>query len=457
MEVDLHRSRHSSVPSAPFAFAESDSVVVGFTYDPLHDSFDFAGRECRVRNHPLARALLGAAICNLGIACTPSDDASLTNAREAFVIDPDVTIGLVEGDPAYLFGDVVSVAVDEAGLIYVGDRIGATVRVYDGAGRHLKQIAREGQGPGEIYGRPADITRGPHGRIYVRDGSRITVFAPTASEGVADSVMATWATPGYGNLSSTRSRVGDSGEYYYPGYLFREEQHPRFFYLPFRDGTPTGDTLEVPAYPGLTGQRRAYYRMGPSDGRMLDGVSHVPFAPLPVWDVTHAGTILSSSGSEYTLIETDMRGDTVRVITGPTTELVDIPPAERADSARALDVRLDTLPVPLDKVIGLGEGVRERRLPTTLPPVIGIHVAADRSIWVERWPSEGDTESRSYDVLGDDGQLRGRVVLRAPLSRDPPPFFGTNFVVGVVNDPDTNVERVVRFTVAAERAIPIDR
>ncbi|MGH7574283.1 MAG: hypothetical protein ACREM1_04025 [Longimicrobiales bacterium] len=237
--------------------------------------------------------------------------------------------------------------------------------------------------------------------------------------------------------------------------MFRRDEHPRFFYVPFRDGTRMADTLEVPPYPMLTARRQASYRVSAGTGRLLDGLSYVPFAPVPVWDVTHAGTILSSSGAEYALIETGTNGDTLRVIRGPTADPAEIPGAEREDSARALALRLDSLPVPIDQVVGLGPGVRERRLPVTLPPIIGIHVATDSAIWVERWPPEGQSESRFYDVFDHDGELRRRVVLRAPLTREPPPFFGANYVTGVIREADTDVDRVVRFTLSAE-PIPDD-
>ena len=394
----------------------------------------------------LVAALRCVAVCALGASCAQGPDAAQTEQGDTVPIDADFTVGLVEGDSAYLFGAVVSVAADQAGRIYVGDRIGATIRVYDGEGQFVQQIARAGQGPGEINGWPADITVDPEGRVYVRDATRITILAPRAEGGVADSVAAIWPLPGYGNLSSTRSRVGTSGDYYYPAYLFLDDRLPRFFYLPFRAGTVSNDTLEVPAYAGLGAHRSASYRTGPRGGRMLEGLSHVPFAPLPVWDVTSSGTILSADGSAYTLIETGVGGDTLRVFHGPTSALVEVPANERADSIRALDTRLDTLPVPITEVVNLGADVAERRLPATLPPIIGIHIATDGMIWVERWPAEGEAASRFYDVLNADGVLQERVVLRAPLVRDPPPFFGARYVAGVVRDADTGVERVVRFT-----------
>lgn len=399
-----------------------------------------------LRVHVNHRGLFAMAIALATTACAAGPDAAGTDAAEVVTIDPDFTIGLVDGDSAYLFGAIVSVAADDDGRLYVGDRIGATIRAYDGDGRYLKQIARAGEGPGEIYGWPADVTMGPEGRLFVRDGTRITVFTPAMAGDVADSVATIWRLPGYGNLSSTRSRVSMTGEYYYPGYLFMDGQLPRFFYLPFDNTGLTGDTVELPAYPSLTGRRGASYRVSERSGRSLDGLSHVPFAPLPVWDITHSGTILSTDGSRYEIVETNGAGDTLRVITGEWKPQV-IPSAEKADSARALGARLDTLPVPIDRVINLGDGVRDRRLPETLPAIIGIHIATDGRIWVERWPSEGQSDSRFYDVLNTDGVLIERIVLRAPLTRDPPPFFGARHVVGVLRDADTGVERVIRFTV----------
>jgi hypothetical protein len=400
-----------------------------------------------VRGPALALTLL--------IAACDATNQPQEGPDDRVTIEPDLTIGLIEGDSAYLFGDIRSVAVDTAGRVYVGDRIGANIRVYDFDGRFVKRIAREGRGPGEIYGWPADITFGADGRLYVRDGAGITVFAPSQPGGIADSVAATWRLPDLGNLASTRSRVSDSRAYMYPGYLFRQDELPRYFYLPFRDGVPTGDTIEVPSYRLLASRRRAMYRLGATDGRLMDGLSHVPFAATPVWDVTRSGTIISSDATRYELIETNADGDTLRVIQGPATPPRPVPAAEKLDSARALAARLDSVPVPLDQVIGLGEGVREQRLPERLPALIALHVAIDGAIWVEQWPLEGRGSSRFYDVISPDGRLRARVSLDAPLAQDPPPFFGARFVVGVVTDPDTGVERVVRFTLPA--VSPIER
>lgn len=404
----------------------------------------------------LVNGVVGALCLAIGTACGAGDSGVGSGKgapTDTLHVEPAFVIGLEDGDPDYLFGAITTVAADSEDRIYVGDRIGATVRAWDASGTFLGRLAREGEGPGEIYGWPADVTTDKDGRLWVRDGSRITVFERRTPAGLPDSVAFIWPLPGYGNLGSTRSMPLADGRYLYPNYLFRFDERPRYFYLPFVAGSTSGDTLEVPAYPGLAGLRSASYRTSASGGRMLSGLSHVPFAPLPAWAVTSAGTLLSTDGSAYRIVETGVAGDTIRVIDVSTQPLRRVPAAEMRDSARAMATRLDSLAVPLDDVIGLGEGVREGRLPETLPSIIGLFVSTDGSILVERWPAEERSGSRFYDVLDTAGRLQRTIVLNAAIERDPPPFFGTGIVVGVLRDPETGVERVVVFGIPSVPAV----
>ena len=53
------------------------------------------------------------------------------------VLEPVTVIGEIEGPADYVFGDVRAVAVDDQGHVYVGARIGATVRVYSARGEFI--------------------------------------------------------------------------------------------------------------------------------------------------------------------------------------------------------------------------------------------------------------------------------------------------------------------------------
>jgi hypothetical protein len=403
-----------------------------------------------------------AALALLPAACGPEGHPAKREGHAAppVALDPVAVIGRAEGDSDYLFGDIRSVAVDEAGNVYVGDRIGATVRAYSPRGQFLERIAREGRGPGEITGWPADLAFGPGGALYVRDDRGVTAFARSGRTGLADSLARSWRAPGYGDLTYDRSHVADDGTYYYPGGSTPPGKPPRFFYLAMRGGHPTGDTLEVPPLVGMRTRNVAYYRVGAHSGRMLKGLSHVPFAATPSWDVTDRGTVLSSDGTSDTLLETGPRGDTLRILALGGGKPRPIPPDERGDSLEALNARIDSLPVPLKDVMNLGADVADRRLPDVLPSVLSVRVATSGLIWVERWPAEGAGESRSYDVFDSAGARLASVRLRAPLASDPPPFFSRRAVVGVTRDPETGVGRVVTFSldsVPALRARPAMR
>jgi hypothetical protein len=360
-------------------------------------------------------------------------------------IPPAAWIGVVHGEPELMFASITSVATDAEGRVFVGDRVGATVRMFSPWGEFLAEVAREGQGPGEIAGWPADIQVDPRGHILVRDATRLAWLDPHAPG--PERVRATWSLPGYGNLASTRSRLAEGGTFLYPSLLLRGGEDPRHFYLPFEAGTgsPAGDTLRVPPLSGL--RRPAFYMVNPGTGRLLDGLERVPFEPVPSWDVTAEGQVVSSDGTHAPLVVTGPGGDTIRRIAlpGPGASGARIPAGVRADSLAALRARLDSVPVPLDQVEGLGPGVVEGRLPETLPGVLAVHVSAEGRLWVERWPE--DPATRVFDVLALDGTPLRRLVLEAPLLRDPPPWFGNGQVVGVVRDPVTEVERVVRFDV----------
>lgn len=390
--------------------------------------------------------LLSLSVATIGCGSASDSPATDDVSADTAFLDPTVTVGLEDGDPNYLFGGVTSVAVDAQGRIYVGDRVGATVRVFDTDGTFLRQLAAEGMGPGEISYQPAFMTFDGEGRLYVRDGVGVTVFATRAGGSLPDSLVATWRTIGLGDPSSVRrDRVVRDGRYYKQGYLIRPGANPRFFYAPFAGGVTSSDTLELPAYPGLTATRPALLRLGTVDRMMLQGLSRVPFAAVPVWDVTRNGTVLSSDGTSLMLIETDRHGDTIRTIQLPDQPLRRVPPGARADSLRALEQRIARVPGRLSNVEGLGEGVAERRLPDFLPRVIGLRVVDDGTIWLEQWPPEDQPDFRHYMVLDESGALLRFVVLRAPLVADPPPHIAERFIVGVIRDPDTEVERVVRF------------
>src|SRR5262245_7554741 len=62
---------------------------------------------------------------------------------------PSLSIGDVEGAPAYLFSQIVGTSRLSSGGIVVADRGSNQIRFFDRAGRHLRTVGRTGGGPGE--------------------------------------------------------------------------------------------------------------------------------------------------------------------------------------------------------------------------------------------------------------------------------------------------------------------
>ena len=66
------------------------------------------------------------------------------------VFKEELSIGEVEGDENYMFGESVAFNTDEDGNFYVADYDTHRILKYDSEGKYLLTFGREGQGPGEF-------------------------------------------------------------------------------------------------------------------------------------------------------------------------------------------------------------------------------------------------------------------------------------------------------------------
>ncbi len=382
-----------------------------------------------------------------GEAGRPQGGAAASSDTVTAVVAATIGAGL-DGAEEYLLGRVTSVAADSRGMVYVADDLPPSVRVFGPTGEFVAWIGREGQGPGEFEA-AVDILPAQDGRVYV-SGIRITVFEPSAGSSFADSLAWTWQIPPYANTSSWRARLAD-GIYYYPHRVSPQEGPDRYFYLKYGADGLQDDTLHVPQVDNMSATRGfAFYMTSAGGGRIVRGVTAPPFAARAAWDVTERGNVLVSDGEAYLLREMAADGSVLREIAGPEGEGArPVPAGERADSMAVLQARIDSLPVPLDEVVNVAPEILRGEIPETLPPFVSVHIGVGGRVWVERWPPEGmGSLRRYYDVLEDDGSYAGTVVVPAALLADPPPFFGDGVVVGVVEDPATELQSVVAMRFA---------
>ena len=116
---------------------------------------------------PVALLLFG---CGVGApADTPVDELGVVE---------ELRIGGVDGAMEYTFGSVSAVAPAPDGTFYVADRQGPIVRKYDPTGKHLFDVGRRGEGPGE-YGSVDGLGVSHDGRLILYDGrnARLSRFS----------------------------------------------------------------------------------------------------------------------------------------------------------------------------------------------------------------------------------------------------------------------------------------
>jgi hypothetical protein len=91
---------------------------------------------------------------------------------------PDLQIGVADGDPAYLFSRIAGIALLPDERIMVVDGASAELRYYDRQGRLIDRRGGRGQGPGEFQSpRLLNTVTGDSVVIYDNPAGRFTVYS----------------------------------------------------------------------------------------------------------------------------------------------------------------------------------------------------------------------------------------------------------------------------------------
>lgn len=85
-----------------------------------------------------------------GVIVVSNPAQPIWRGADAWRLEEELSIGVVEGDPDYQFAGIADVEIDEAGTIYVLDGRERRVALYDSAGVFVTAFGRQGEGPGEF-------------------------------------------------------------------------------------------------------------------------------------------------------------------------------------------------------------------------------------------------------------------------------------------------------------------
>ncbi len=314
-------------------------------------------------------------------------------------------------DDTSLFADVSEFDVARDGRLYVFDRPGRQLLIFDTTGALLRRVGRQGSGPGEF--------RSNNGMVVLADGrlalwdsnnARISFFS---SDG---DYQTSWTVPG-GFSTSNGLRTDRSGAllWYRPVTAPREgEILGRFGLVRVRDGGAIGDSLVPPDLP----VERITYVARQDGGTSATSPTH---SPQFLWGWHPDGFFVSVASSRYA-VEVGRPGGPLRIVRDA--PVIPIPEAERAwDQEQITHSMRSTQP---------GWVWRGPAIPTQKPPVHGLSLARDGRIWVRvaapsqeipeadrdpqiegRPPVRRFRDAVEYEVFERDGTFAGRV--RLPL------------------------------------------
>lgn len=361
-------------------------------------------------------------------------------------LEPEVTIGVLEGDEEYMFGQLRGLAVGSEGRIFALDGQIPAVRVYGPDGSYERTLGRSGGGPGE-FGRPDGLLMLSDGRLVVRDvgNARLQVFGPDLEP------TETWPVISGSFSTSTQPSLGRGDTILTPVVDTREDIQN------WRTGlqrvTPDGtivDTLMVPDvdYEAPTLEAR---REGP-DGSSVS-INSVPFSPGEYWAWHPDGFFLHGVSDAYgfSLLRADAPLRIERVV-----EPVAVSGGEKS-SAEAATTRNMRNTDPSWRWNGPG-------IPDAKPHFSRLYTGTDGRIWVQvprpgievenldhdpSVPGSTPTVWRqpvAFDVFESDGTFLGTVTAPEGFSTNPTPIFDGDRVWSVTRD-DLGVQRIVRWRV----------
>ncbi len=322
-----------------------------------------------------------------------------------------VRIGTLTGAAEYSFSHIVSIAAGAGGRLYVADADLVSIREFDSEGRFVREIGREGEGPGELRS-IAGVSLLPDGRLaaWDRGNRRVTVYGIDGDYDHAIRVES--VTPPYPFVD--RAFLTDFAGNYYLRILVRSPfsgpdplamTDVRYGYARVSPDGVVLDTLVASDAPGVeTGQSIAIHTpagdRSPFPIDMLDALSPLGYL-VAGFNATYAFSIPDPAG----LVHVEREGF----------QPVDVKAGERAEwRARVAYAERRSR-------------MSFREVPARKPAYRGLWVDSEGRVWVHRYAEavkrdepipelwledpEGTTpritwaEPSLHDVYGPDGRL----------------------------------------------------
>ncbi|NOT06973.1 MAG: hypothetical protein HOP28_02085 [Gemmatimonadales bacterium] len=329
-------------------------------------------------------------------------------------LEEELRIGLAEGAEEYVFGDVVELVPDGSGGVYIFDRQGPVLRHYDGTGRFMKTLGRQGGGPGE-YRAIVGMGVRRDGRLMVHDAQnrRIAFYAPDGSP------SGHW--PVNSGLFIDRSLLVDSLDHTYIKAVTIE-----------RPGDPAAPPWPIGLI-HLDAEGRVVDTLYPPRIAGEPKSTGGPLAVAKTWELHPYGTVVGINRS-YVFEIRRPNGTVTRIVRRHEPIPVSEGEWEAHEARRRWEIADE----------GLSPEHAEET-PRTKPAYRSFHVAQDGRIWVRKYmpsvpiPVDGEVrqggpppfpfmEPAGFDVFEPDGDYLGHVGVPPRTTIH---WFGTDLLYGI--------------------------
>lgn len=349
----------------------------------------------------------------------------------------ELSIGSMDAEPEYQFGQIIGVDVDADGNVYVADSQARDVRVFDPSGRHLRTIGRPGSGPGEL-GLAMNGVFVVGDEVVVPDlgNARIQRFSlageplGSAPLDLTRGIPMRWDLASGGRLVVQRRmmNVADSA------------------------AAPTGDPIVTSGLDGAPVDTVAVLPVGESM-QIVGGQARVRFFdPEPIWDAAPDGRLVTSRNNDMRFELWDASGTLKRIFTRPY--------EPRSLTERDKQVLLDAIGEAARQQGARPEQVQaflsQTRFADHYPAFVIAALGPRGSVWVQRMRTgnelvgeEGtfnaqDLGSAEWDVFDGEGRYLG--VVTFPGRYQPIRVMGDRFY-GIARD-ELDVQSLKVYRVA---------
>jgi len=403
-------------------------------------------------------------------ACSPGSDESIhgptvavrdssgvrlvdnSGPTKSLAVVETLRIGVIEGDPAYLFNRVAGVAIDGSGSLWVSDS-DESIRSYSRDGRYLGSAGGSGEGPGESPNGYGEIWAGVDEVFVLAYTPMLQLFS------LEGDFLGGWSPWRSTDLAQVFPLGSAHSAWFYVRTDFPEDEtssgRERWTIVKGSATTPDGESLVelpgAPRVPGLGG--------GWSSGSFFDG-----FPSVAAGD----GSVFYSDPQDYVVRRFNDQG----MLEGVLRREVDRVPLPRglpAEVEAALPPAYEETRIRLEGEAhrSMVEAVLPDSDPEWIPAIDLVLVSRDGALWVRRADAHPDPTQRAiarafgyvpnawleawkadwvFDVFSPEGTYRGSVTLPEDFV---PMAVESSRVYGVMRD-ELDVEYVVAFDLVGE-------